>query len=103
MTVEQLIFDIPTQFQSTFIQLDEQIWTPYLSSFAFFAGKEVWTCPTNSSYLSIVIHWSSHTEWKSIPVAKLMELSREFDKLSQQKFGEVFAIKESRTYEVEKV
>ncbi|MBC7406366.1 MAG: TIGR03792 family protein [Candidatus Parcubacteria bacterium] len=103
MTVEQLIFDIPPQFQSSFVELDEQIWTPYLSSFAFFVSKEVWTCPANPSYLSIIVRWSSQAEWKSIPVDKLMELSREFDKLSQQKFGEVFAIKQSLSYEVEKL
>ena len=100
MTVEQLIFCIPSNLQATFIQLDELVWTPYLSQFEFFVSKEIWQDANNPELLSIVIHWQSLEEWKSIPITELTELNNQFNQLSLSELGQIFLIKESRTYNV---
>ena len=100
MTVEQLIFCIPSNLQATFIQLDELVWTPYLSQFEFFVSKEIWQDAHNPELLSIVIHWQSLEEWKSIPITELTELNNQFNQLSLSELGQIFLIKESRTYNV---
>ncbi len=100
MTVEQLIFWIPSNLQATFIQLDELVWTPYLSQFDFFVSKEIWQDAHNPDLLSIVIHWQSYEQWKSIPMSELTELNSQFNQLSLSELGQVFRIKESRTYNV---
>ena len=102
MYIEQLIYNIPPILQSKFLELDEAIWTAYLSKFEFYVSKEIWLDPTNLDYVSIVIHWRSLNEWKSIPSDDLNRLSQQFDKLSLEQCGQTFVIKDSNTFKTNK-
>jgi uncharacterized protein (TIGR03792 family) len=100
MTIEQLNFTVPPEFQSKFIEIDEKVWTRYFSKFDFFVSKEIWTDIANPNTLSVVIHWASLESWKSISKVDLDRLAKEFDSLCMEQCQQVFEIKGFVSYEV---
>jgi uncharacterized protein (TIGR03792 family) len=100
MQVEQLIYHIPIEFQADFLKLDNGVWTGFFTKYDFYLGKEVWTNSENPDFVTIVIHWRSLKEWKSIPLDQLQKNADDFDQKCQQKIGQIFKIQSSNNYKV---
>ena len=96
MFVEVLRFRVPLTHQIAFLQADAEIWTPVLSGYTGFAGKEVWRNAADPEEISLAIHWTSRAQWKAIPTTVLAETEQQF----QQTLGTVYPIQQSLEYQV---
>lgn len=98
MLIEWLKVKVPPELREQYIQKDDEIWTPLLSSYPGFAGKEVWINPQDPTEIVMVIHWESQDGWKSIPAETLEETDRQFT----QAMGQSFPFVEEGEYQVRK-
>ena len=96
MFVEVLRFRIPLDQQTAFIQADAEIWTTVLSRCPGFARKEVWGNTDDPEELSLVIHWASREQWKSIPLSLLEQTEQQF----WQALGKTYPMVTSLEYRV---
>ncbi|WP_068819022.1 TIGR03792 family protein [Phormidesmis priestleyi] len=98
MLIEWLKVKVPPELREQYIQKDDEIWTPLLSNYSGFAGKEVWINPQDPTEIVMVIHWESQDGWKSIPAETLEETDRQFT----QAMGQSFPFVEEGEYQVRK-
>jgi uncharacterized protein (TIGR03792 family) len=77
--VEWLKFQVPHQQQTRFVEQDEAIWTPVLSSYPGFQSKEIWANPARPDELVIVTHWASREQWQAIPRDVLDRTTQQFN------------------------
>lgn len=78
MVIEWLKVQVDADKREQFVQVDARIWTPALSKYPGFLGKEVWINPENLSELVLVIRWESFEKWYSIPAEELKQIEAEF-------------------------
>lgn len=81
MVVELLKFKVPPGKQDLFIQQDGEVWTTALSAYPGFFRKQVWLNPTKSTEVTIVIHWVTREQWKTIPSLELDKITQRFDRV----------------------
>ncbi len=79
MVIEWLQFRIPADQRERYIQLDNEIWTPFLQTCPGFLTKETWIDPTDDEAVIFIIRWRTREEWKAISEAKLAEVTSRFD------------------------
>ncbi|NJL82533.1 MAG: TIGR03792 family protein [Chloroflexaceae bacterium] len=99
MVIEWLKFQVTPEAREQFIQVDEQVWTAFLSKFEGFLGKEVWISPKSADEVILVIHWQTREQWHAVPQAGLQESDREF---ARQMAGVSYQIMEAGEYQVRK-
>jgi uncharacterized protein (TIGR03792 family) len=98
MIIEWLKVKVPSDLRERYIQTDAHIWTPVLSQYPGFLGKEVWINPNDETEIVMVIHWEDHASWKSIPGAVLEKTDRQFT----EALGQSFPFTEQGEYQVRK-
>lgn len=98
MVIEWLKFKVTPELREKYIQIDAEIWTPFLAGYSGFLSKEVWINPNNAGEVILVIHWASREAWKSIPGDRLQQVEQQFDKA----FGQPYEMVESAEYQVRK-
>lgn len=79
MVIEWLAFEMAPEHRETFIQIDDEIWTPALSHYPGFISKEVWISPEQLGQVVFVIHWQTREQWKSVPEDDLKAVTERFD------------------------
>ncbi len=99
MVIEWLKFKVSPQSRDIFIQLDNQIWTPVLTQFPGFLGKEVWISPDIPEEITLVIRWESYQQWKTIPQDILEETEEKF---AQQMKDHSYQMIEGKEYQIRK-
>ncbi len=99
MVIEYLKFRVNPDLRERFVQLDDEIWTPHLSRYSFFLGKEVWISPDDLSQVVMVIRWRTFEEWFAIPAADLAALEARM----QAALGDQYEMLESVRYQVRKM
>jgi len=87
--VEYLIFQVAdsTKIES-FIELDDQIWTSFLSKQPGFISKEVWINENQPGEIHTILIWENMDGWKSIELSELKRI----DQVFKQAFGSEFMI-----------
>jgi uncharacterized protein (TIGR03792 family) len=98
MVIEWLKVKVAPDLREKFIQKDAEIWTPLLSSYPGFLGKEVWIDPEKPTEVVFIIRWASHEAWKSVSSERLNQTEQHFTK----EFGEPQQIIETAQYQVRK-
>ncbi|NJL42751.1 MAG: TIGR03792 family protein [Pseudanabaena sp. SU_2_4] len=98
MVIEWLKVNVPPELREQYIQKDTEIWTPILSKYPGFVGKEVWINPHDPTEIVMVIHWKNHEAWKSVPSEVLVETDRQFT----QAMGQSFPFTAESEYQVRK-
>jgi uncharacterized protein (TIGR03792 family) len=79
MVIECLKIHVAPALRERFVQKDEEIWTPMLSAYPAFLGKEVWISPDELSEVVLIIRWESFEGWQSIPAQELQRVESEFN------------------------
>ncbi|KAM3091565.1 TIGR03792 family protein [Phormidesmis sp. 146-35] len=98
VVIEWLKVNVPPELREQYIQKDTEIWTPVLSKYPGFVGKEVWINPNDATEIVMVIHWADHDAWKSIPTEELVETDRQFTAA----MGQSFPFTQESEYQVRK-
>jgi uncharacterized protein (TIGR03792 family) len=98
MVIELLRFHVAPELREQYIQVDAEVWTPFLASYSGFLSKEVWINPNNAAEVIFVIHWASREAWKSIPGDRLEAVEKQF----ADRFGHSYNMVESSEYQVRK-
>lgn len=98
LVIELLKFKVPPERREEYIQLDAKIWTTALAKYPGFLGKEVWISPNLPQEVTLVIHWATREDWKTIPQSDLDKISHQFDTA----FGMSCPMIESSEYQVRK-
>ena len=78
MIIEWLEFWVKPDLKEQFLHQDRKIWTPVIANAAGFLGKEVWSDPTKSDRIYIIVRWQSHQQWKAISLSLLEETEQKF-------------------------
>lgn len=78
MIIELLKVKVTPEYREQFIQKDAEIWTIAIARIPGFLGKEVWINPNQPEEVILVIRWATREQWKSIPLAQLEEISKQF-------------------------
>lgn len=80
MIIEELKFEIPTEFQQEFIRKDALIWTALLREIPGFKSKTVNINKDISTEIIIVIYWQSRMHWEAIPKEVIINTIKVFEK-----------------------
>lgn len=99
VVIEYLKFTVAPDMREQFVQKDDEIWTPILTTSAGFLGKEVWISPDNLSEVVVAIRWSSVDQWQAIPATRLQETEARF----AAAMGNAYELVDSSRYQVRKV
>lgn len=85
--VEYLVFKIAeTASIKEFLELQQKVWTKYLSSFDDFVSEEIWINKENPGEIHKIVVWKSMDGWKDICPIELKEKDEEFKKLYNKPF-----------------
>jgi uncharacterized protein (TIGR03792 family) len=99
MVIEWLKVRVAPELREKYIQIDERVWTGFLSRYTGFLGKQVWLNPNAPDELVLVISWSSREAWKAIPAGELEKIEQTFD----QAMGEgTYEMLEESEYQIRK-
>ena len=98
MVIEWLQFDVSPELRERFVQKDDEIWTPALSKYPGFLGKEIWISPDRLTEIVLVIRWEPLEQWQSIPAQELEQIEAQF----QQAMGDTYRLTQSSKYQVRK-
>ncbi|WP_416670597.1 TIGR03792 family protein [Egbenema bharatensis] len=98
MTIEWLKFRVSPDSRERFVQVDAELWTPFLSQYPGFISKEVWISPDDLSEVVQVIYWETFEQWQAIPAEALDRVETQF----AEAMGDVYELLESKRYQVRK-
>lgn len=96
MVIEWLKMRMPADQRENYIQVDDEIWTPFLQQYPGFISKETWISPDDPEVVIFVIRWRTREEWFSIPEADLEKVTDRFD----EAIGFEYSLEESKEYQV---
>ena len=66
MVIEMLTFTVPETERTTWLEVEERVWTRFLEQQAGFLRKEMWVSAGDRSSIHAVIWWHSLEQWKAI-------------------------------------
>ncbi len=98
MVIEWLKVNVSPDLREAYVQKDAEIWTPALSRYSGFLGKEVWISPDDPKEVVLIIRWESLEAWQAIPSPVLEQVEAEFAKA----MGNTYKIVDSNHYQVRK-
>ncbi|BAZ44966.1 hypothetical protein NIES4102_19830 [Chondrocystis sp. NIES-4102] len=101
MVIEWLKFEVDADGREKFIREDEAVWTASLATYPGFLGKEVWIEPHSSDKVIFIIRWQTRQQWKSIPMADLVEIEQRFSQI-MGKMNISYKMIESKEFQVRK-
>jgi len=97
LVIEHLSITVQPELRETFVQADEEIWTPILARYPGFLGKEVWISPDDLSKVVLIVRWNSFEEWQAIPQEVLDATEAHF----QQAMGaDTYTLQDSQRFQV---
>jgi|GEM_PF-181313 len=97
--IEWLTFKVASKSREKFIALDQKIWTNFLAKQPGFLSKEVWLNSNKLDQITLVTHWQTLKQWKSIPQQKRDEIEQHF---FQAMTPDQYILIESKMYQIRK-
>ena len=76
--IEELRLKVPAYAKLEWINAEEQIWEPWLSSQDGFLGRQLFWNEDKEEAL-ILVNWKSKKLWKSIPMSEVNEVQQKFE------------------------
>lgn len=71
MLVEYLTFAVPSVEREQWIEVEGEVWTPFLERQPGFVSKQVWCERGDDAHVHVAVWWTDEASWKSIPQAEL--------------------------------
>ncbi len=79
MVIEWLKFRVDPAQRDRYLEIDDEIWTPALTTYPGFLDKKTWLDPNHDDEVIFVISWATREQWKAIPEADLEQINQHFD------------------------
>ena len=76
--IEELRLKVPAYGKLEWLNAEEQIWEPWLSSQDGFLGRQLFWNKEKEEAL-ILVNWKSKKLWKSIPMSEVNEVQQKFE------------------------
>ena len=76
--IEELRLKVPAYAKLEWLNAEEQIWEPWLSSQDGFLGRQLFWNKEKEEAL-ILVNWKSKKLWKSIPMSEVNEVQQKFE------------------------
>jgi uncharacterized protein (TIGR03792 family) len=78
MVIEELRLKVPADVKSAWLNAENEIWDPWLSSKEGFLGRQLFWDKEKEEAL-ILINWKSKKLWKSIPMSEVNVVQEKFE------------------------
>ena len=78
MVIEELRIKVPADVKATWLNAEEEIWEPWLSSQNGFLGRQLFWDKEKEEAL-ILVTWKSKKLWKSIPISEVNVVQQKFE------------------------
>jgi len=78
MVIEELRLKVPADVKAAWLNAEEEIWEPWLSSQDGFLGRQLFWDKEKEEAL-ILVTWESKKLWKSIPMSKVNVVQEKFE------------------------
>ncbi len=78
IVIEELRLKVPTKFKEVWLEAENQVWEPWLSSQDGFLGRQLFWDKEKEEAL-ILVNWKSKKLWKSIPMSEVNVLQEKFE------------------------
>jgi len=78
MVIEELRLKVPAEVKSVWLNAEEEIWEPWLSSQDGFLGRQLFWDKEKEEAL-ILVNWKSRKLWKSIPMSEVNVVQQKFE------------------------
>ncbi|TAF49042.1 MAG: TIGR03792 family protein, partial [Oscillatoriales cyanobacterium] len=62
-----------------FVELDLQIWNPFLQTKPGFIRKAIWLDRNDDHRIIVLVEWSDHALWKTITPTEVATITQQFD------------------------
>jgi uncharacterized protein (TIGR03792 family) len=76
--VEHLRLKVPAEGRQAWLELERQIWDPWLKRQPGFLGRELFWDPEHEEGI-LLIRWASRADWHSIPTEEIEAVQRRFE------------------------
>jgi len=77
MVIEELRLKVPADAKSAWLNAENEIWEPWLSSQEGFLGRQLFWDKEKEEAL-ILVNWKSKKLWKSIPISEVNLVQEKF-------------------------
>ena len=78
MVIEELRLKVPADLKAAWLDAENEIWEPWLSSQEGFLGRQLFWDKEKEEAL-ILVNWKSKKLWKSIPMAEVNLVQEKFE------------------------
>ncbi len=78
IVIEELRLKVPSKFKEVWLNVENQVWEPWLSSQDGFLGRKLFWDKQKEEAL-ILVHWKSKDFWKSIPFSEVNKVQEKFE------------------------
>ena len=78
MVIEELRLKVPADIKAVWLNAEQEIWEPWLSSQDGFLGRQLFWDQEKEEAL-ILVTWESKKLWKSIPMSEVNFVQKEFE------------------------
>ena len=78
MVIEELRLKVPADKKAVWLNAEQEIWEPWLSSQDGFLGRQLFWDKEKEEAL-ILVNWESKKLWKSIPMSEVNVLQKKFE------------------------
>ena len=78
MVIEELRLKVPADVKTVWLNAENEIWEPWLSSQEGFLGRQLFWDKEKEEAL-ILVNWKSKKLWKSIPMAEVNVVQQKFE------------------------
>ena len=78
MVIEELRLKVPADIKAVWLNAEQEIWEPWLSSQDGFLGRQLFWDKEKEEAL-ILVNWESKKLWKSIPMSEVNFVQKEFE------------------------
>ena len=75
---EELRLSVPKEFREAWLQAENNVWEPWLSSKDGFLGRQLFWDKEKEEAL-ILVNWKNRKLWKSIPMAEVNIVQQKFE------------------------
>jgi uncharacterized protein (TIGR03792 family) len=79
MVIEWLEFTMNPEARDRFVQLDFEIWNPFLQTKPGFVRKEIWLDRDDDRRVIIMVEWSDRELWKNITTTEVVTITQQFN------------------------
>jgi|MDSZ01.2.fsa_nt_gb uncharacterized protein (TIGR03792 family) len=80
IVVEELRLRVPSDLKDAWLNAEEQIWEPWLTSKDGYLGRQIFWNKAKEEAL-ILVNWKSKKLWKSISITEVNEVQGKFEEI----------------------